>query len=122
MIILITIFLGGCSSKNIESLVYKKKSCYALTYEEKQVKDELLKLDKDYDNSKNYLPYTITGLGGLISLAPTLFGSSYFYLLPGFTILYYNTTVEYSAQEEHREVLLKKMDKIEKAKEEKHCK
>jgi len=118
------ILLTGCSGKNIEDMVFDNKSCIVLDYERSQVTNELNKIQKKLEKiekKNNYFHYSVVGTGSLISSIPIAIGSSYFYILPGFTILYYNKNVSYSIEEEHKKKLLEKLEKINKQRGEKYC-
>jgi len=120
-ITIILLSITGCSLKTTEDLVYEAKSCRALTYEKQKIDIELEKLSKKLEKSTDYFGYTVAGTGASLSVIPIASLSSYFYVLPGFTILYYNTQVEHNNEAEHKDKLLDKLERIEYSMKEKSC-
>jgi len=115
-------FLVSCA-KNQEEILYSQKGCEALYWELDIIERELPEIEKRHkEHKKDYTGLTIVGTGAVISGIYLAFSTSYFYVLPALTIVYYNTGINHNEVQRKLQTLTNKKDMITNTLKERSCK
>jgi hypothetical protein len=119
-ILLLSIFISGCSTRISQPQLDNMKSCQALEYEIYNIKNEIKKLDPNDKKEVSLIHYGVVGVG-IIASIPLLLETG-FYIIPGMTIAYYNNFIGYDKKSNKLEYLNKREEILKQKQRKKNCK